>query len=235
MRSGISTIGWPWGEHGEGEELWSEHPLSDGSDTDLSEEAKTLDNGEGAIVGAAEGDAIVSVIEGGSTQLNELKAYDQLIEAAKRLISNPRTAHLLAIQRKELERSLRGVDDASLKAMDKERSASLDELARHRAALREVENEQLAQKKIEDAAKKEKDKEQKEKKALKAQLEHNKLLVDKKWDVTDFGSISHSDQLANCQLTKQHKENIRECMMRTPIAWKLIPLVATFQIQKICW
>ena len=235
MRSGISTIGWPWGEHGEGEELWSEHPLSDGSDTDLSEEAKTLDNGEGAIVGAAEGDAIVSVIEGGSTQLNELKAYDQLIEAAKRLISNPRTAHLLAIQRKELERSLRGVDDAALKAMDKERSASLDELARHRAALREVENEQLAQKKIEDAAKKEKDKEQKEKKALKAQLEHNKLLVDKKWDVTDFGSISHSDQLEKCQLTKQHKENIRECMMRTPIAWKLIPLVATFQIQKICW
>ena len=184
----------------------------------MSEEAKTLDNGEGAIVGAAEGDAIVSVIEGGSTQLNELKAYDQLIEAAKRLISNPRTAHLLAIQRKELERSLRGVDDAALKAMDKERSASLDELARHRAALREVENEQLAQKKIEDAAKKEKDKEQKEKKALKAQLEHNKLLVDKKWDVTDFGSISHSDQLEKCQLTKQHKENIRECMMRTPIA-----------------
>ena len=102
----------------------------------MSEEAQTLDNGEceGAIVGAAEGDAIVSVVEGGSTQLNELKVYDQLIQAAKRLIRNPRTAHLLTVQRKELERSLRGVDDAALKAMEKERSASLDELARHRAA-----------------------------------------------------------------------------------------------------
>ena len=186
----------------------------------MSEEAQTLDNGEceGAIVGAAEGDAIVSVVEGGSTQLNELKVYDQLIQAAKRLIRNPRTAHLLTVQRKELERSLRGVDDAALKAMEKERSASLDELARHRAALREVENERLAQKKINDEAKKENDKVQKEKKELKAKLEHDKLLVDKPWDVTDFGSISHSDKLATCQFTKQHKENIRECLKRTPIA-----------------
>lgn len=186
----------------------------------MSEEAQTLDNGEGegAIVGAAGGDAIVSVPEGGSTQLNELKVYDQLIQAAKRLIRNPRTAHLLTVERKNLERSLRGVDDAALKAMEEERSASLDELARHRAALREVENERLAQKKIDDAAKKEKDKVQKEKKELKAKLEHDKLLVDRPWGVTDFGSISHSDQLATCQFSKQHKENIRECLRRTPIA-----------------
>ena len=43
-------------------------------------------------------------------------------------------------------------------------------------------------------------------------------IVDRAWEVTDFGSISHSEQLATCQLTKLHKENIRECLMRTPIA-----------------
>ena len=48
----------------------------------MSEEAQTLDVGEDAIVGAAGGDAIVPVIESGSSQLDELRAYDKLIADA---------------------------------------------------------------------------------------------------------------------------------------------------------
>ena len=191
----------------------------------MSEEAQTLDNGEceGAIVGAAEGDAIVSVVEGGSTQLNELKVYDQLIQAAKRLIRNPRTAHLLAVHKKQLERSLRGVDDDCLKAMDEERSQSLNELAEKRAALREIENEKAAQKKIDDAAKKEKEAERKEKKVLSDKHKHDKLLMDRSWEAEDFGSLpkntkDFAEKLKTCTLTTLHKKNIRECLLRTPIA-----------------
>ena len=189
----------------------------------MSEEAQTLDVGEDAIVGAAGGDAIVPVIESGSSQLDELRAYDQLIEAAKRNIRNPRTAHLLAVHKKQLERSLRGVDDDCLKAMDEERSQSLNELAEKRAALREIENEKAAQKQIDDAAKKEKEAERKEKKVLSDKLKHDQLLVDRSWEAEDFGSLpkntkDFAEKLKTCTLTQLHKKNIRECLLRTPIA-----------------
>ena len=197
--------------------------MSDGSDTDLSEEAQTLDTGEDAIVGAAGEDAIVPIIESGSSQLDELRAYDKLIEAAKRTIRNPRTAHLLTVHKKQLERSLRGVDDDCLKAMDEERSQSLNELAEKRAALREIDNERAAQKKIADAAKKEKAAEKNAEKALSDKLKHDALLVDRVWEPEDFGSIpknakDFAQRLKTCHLTQTHKKNIRECLLRTPIA-----------------
>ena len=189
----------------------------------MSEEAQTLDVGEDAIVDAAGGDAIVPVIESGSSQLDELRAYDKLIADAKRTIRNPRTAHLLTVHKKQLERSLRGVDDDCLKAMDEERSQSLNELAEKRAALREIDNERTAQKKIADAAKKEQEAEKKAEKALSDKLKHDALLVDRPWEPEDFGSIpkdakDFAERLKTCHLTLQHKKNIRECLLRTPIA-----------------
>jgi hypothetical protein len=203
--------------------------LSDGSDTDLSEEAQTLDMGEDAIVDAVGGDVdavggdVDVDAEGRSKQLDELRAYDQLIALAKKMIRNPRTAHLLTVHRKEHERSLRGVDNDVLKAMEEERSQSLNELAEKRAVLREVENERIAQKKIDDAAKKEKDAAQKEKKALNDKLKHDAMLVDRAWEPEDFGSLpkdtkDFAEKLKTCHLTAQHRKNIRECFMRTPIA-----------------
>ena len=200
------------GEHGEGEELFSEHPLSSGSDTDLSEEEKVVD----ALVEHQSCDAIVSEVAGAdSSAMKELKLFDELILKAKRDIQNPRVAHTLERNRKELERKLRGIDTDVLKDMESERVQSLDELAQKRKQLREQENEMNSAKKQENDKKKEA---RKKKDAEKAEKEKNKLLaleIDKGWDRVDFGSVHKGADLKKSKLEKKHRDNIREFLTRT--------------------
>ena len=90
--------------------------------------------------------------------------------------------------RRELERSLRGLDQKALQDFETERVQAMDELTEKRAVLKQKEREEMELKKKEQADKREADEIKKVEKAKKDELKKNQLLVDRDWAPTDFGS-----------------------------------------------
>ena len=214
------------GEHGEGEELMSEHPLSSGTETDLSEdEPQSLDHEEGAssaIVhagAAAVGSEIMPVDGNDSTHLAELKVFENLISQAKAGIRDPRVIHLLSHARKEMERQLRGVDNNALATMEAERATSLDELSKKRQKLKDDEQAQIEVRKVAKEKKRKLQELNAKKKEKTDKLKQTAMLIDREWHRTDFGSPKASEDLATSTLTRLHKANIREYLQRTSHAW----------------
>ena len=143
-----------------------------------------------------------------STSLRELKAYDSLVARAKVSLSDPRVVSILLHRRKELERSLRGVDPQALKDMEEIRTQGLEVLNQERDKLRKEEMaslEEKKKKKIQAAIKKEKAAAEK---VRKGQLKENFMKVDRgDWDKADFGSGAK-------KLDKLHRANIRDLVTR---------------------
>jgi hypothetical protein len=134
------------GEHEEGEELLSEHPLSDGPDTDMDEDCP-MDVGDGpdgtlvvssaVAVEASEGAFVpaVGVVGPESALAKEDRAFKELIEHARNTIKDPRLVQTLSYYRKQRERALRFTDKEALREIQDERQCALDAAATQRHAL----------------------------------------------------------------------------------------------------
>ena len=143
-----------------------------------------------------------------SGPMRDLQVFDEMIARAKGLIRNPRITSLLLHHRKELERSLRGVDPQVLKDLEEKRSTDLEALRVERDKLRKEEEIKLQEKKKNKAL-------ADEQKALKAKAaeEKAKLKVDYlKVDRSDWSSKMFGSGAS--KQTKEHRKNIQEFFQR---------------------
>jgi hypothetical protein len=121
-----------------------------------------------------------------SGPMRDLQVFDEMIARAKGLIRNPRITSLLLHHRKELERSLRGVDPQVLKDLTEKRSTDLEALRVERDKLRKEEEIKLQ----------------------KTKLKEDYLKVDRSdWSSKMFGSGASKQ-------TKEHRKNIQEFFQR---------------------
>jgi len=206
------------GEHEEGEELLSEHPLSDGPETDLDEDCP-IDSGDGpdgapvaasdALVVASDGAlAPASGVSSECAIAKEGRAFTELIEHARNTITDPRLVQTLAYYQKQRERGLRFVDKDALRVIQEERQEALDQAAVTRKQLYLEDKERQQKLKEERDKRKEKEQETTEAKEAKRKLALDELRMDKKdWNLGHFGQ-------GKTDLTKDAIANMREALER---------------------
>jgi hypothetical protein len=228
------------GEHGEGDEVLSEKPLSDGSETDLDEEDPDIVHadhdsqveadganatGEALVAGALDETAIVAH-ESDDAVLKDLRIFDELIDRA-RAIANPRVTGMLMQQKKEKERSLRGLDRDAIRQLDEERAASLAELAIKRAALHAADVESQKKRALERDQKKQKEAEAAKRREEQAALKKKQLLLDKiDWTPEEFG---HGEKgTFDKSLTRKVRSRVQEALERTCFLSPVTPRHLTY-------
>lgn len=208
------------GEHGEGEECLSEKPLSDGSETDMDEDDPDIVLHEEPVDALVPADGHQpfgsgELVKHGSTESQELRLFEHLIERTKAGIRNPRVTSMLQRYRKTMERQLRGVDKDSLRALEEERAAALEEMRKNREKLYAEDQERKRQKHKDTELRKAKEAEAAKKKNEKENAQKLALLVDKvDWKPEEFGHGTKGHNFDKT-LTKEVRNRIREALQRT--------------------
>ena len=98
------------------------------------------------MVGGAGGSAIAPSAAAVSGPLRELAVYESIIQRARKEIRDPRVTSLLMHRRKELERSMRGVDPDALQELEESRAKGLEEMQGERDKLKAKELEKQKEK-----------------------------------------------------------------------------------------